>query len=221
MEISKNQRLKDVVYKHVRDEIVAFKLEPGSRLLEEEVAKALGVSRTPVREAFGTLASEGFIELLPRRGAIIKDVTLKDLQDTLIVREELEILAIKLATPHINSVILEQLKKAKENFEEAVENYDVLKMIEADTHFHDVIFNCTQNEKLINVLNYLKEQLYRYRAIYIREKASLTAIIEDHEEIYKSLKEKNVTKAKEAISKHIKNQEKSLKVQFIAKGGKT
>ena len=221
MEISKNQRLKDIVYRHVRDSIVSFKLEPGSRLLEEEVAKALGVSRTPVREAFGTLALEGFIEILPRRGAIIKDVTLKDLQDTLIVREELEILAIKLATPSINDEVLEKLKEAKEKFEEAVEAFDVLKMIEEDTKFHDIIFNCTKNEKLINVLNYLKEQLYRYRAIYIREKASLIEIVEDHNEIYKSLAKKDSERAKKAISKHIKNQEKSLTIQFIAKGGKT
>jgi len=215
---NKNQKLKDIVYNYVRDEIVAFKLEPGKRLLEEDIAKILGVSRTPVREAFSTLSAEGFLEILPRRGAIIKDITLKDLQDILIVREELELLAIKLAIPNIDEEILGELEKAKNNFEQAVNTHEVVKMIAADINFHDIIFNCTQNKQLINILKNLKEQLYLYRAIYIREKASLTEIIEDHKEIYESLKSKDIEKTKLAISSHIKNQEKSLKVQFQVKG---
>lgn len=217
MEINKNHKLRDVVYKHVRDEIISFKLEPGTRLLEEEIARVLGVSRTPVREAFAALSVEGFIEVFPRRGAVVKEATMKDLTDTLIVREELEILAIRLAIPNINDDILKVLKQAKVDFEVAVENKETSKMIEADTRFHDIIFGCTKNEKLIKILKDLKEQLHRYRAIYIREKASLTEIIKDHTAIYESLKDKNSENAKKAISDHINNQKESLKKQFKQK----
>lgn len=216
--MTKNHKLKDVVYKYVRDEIVAFKLRPGDRLLEEEIAKKLGLSRTPVREAFVTLSSEGFIEIFPRRGAVVKEVTMKDLIDTLVVREELEILAIRLAIPNIDYEILKNLKNAKIKFEKAVENAETTKMIKADTLFHDIIFSCTENEQLIKILKSLKEQLYRYRAIYIREKASLTEIVKDHEEIYKSLELKDIERAKKAVSDHITNQKEALKNQFEEKG---
>ena len=89
--------LRDVVFQTLRNAILKGELKPGERLMEIQLAQKLGVSRTPVREALRKLELEGLVIMIPRRGAIVADITIQDLNDVLEVREALEELAVKKA----------------------------------------------------------------------------------------------------------------------------
>ena len=97
--ISSNEYLplRDVVFNTLRDAILTGKLEPGERLMENQLAEKLGVSRTPIREALRMLKLENLVELTPRKGAQVLDMSEKDIIDVLGIREVLEGLATQLA----------------------------------------------------------------------------------------------------------------------------
>ena len=202
--------LRDLVYNNVRTAILSETLKPGKRLMEVELAEILGVSRTPVREALRKLEMEGFIEILPRKGAIVKIISAKDIQNLLEIRASLEALATKIACKKMNLKSKEDLKEAGNEFAQAVSDSDIDRMIQTDVKFHDIIFSSTHNEKLIQIINNLKEQIYRYRVIYIKDKSYLKNIIKEHNEIVESIMENNAEKAGKVAVIHIQNQENAL-----------
>src|SRR2546422_11565220 len=89
------------VYEHLREEILSEPLEPGAELLEVPLAEQLGVSRGPIREAIGRLASEGLVTVRPRRGAVVRSVSKEEFLELYQVREALELMAVKLAVPRL------------------------------------------------------------------------------------------------------------------------
>lgn len=117
--------LRDVVFQTLRQSILHGELKPGERLMEIHLAERLGVSRTPIREAIRKLELEGLVEMIPRRGAVVASITEKDLKDVLEVRRTLEILAGEVACERITPELLEELKRAEEEFSNLKETEDV------------------------------------------------------------------------------------------------
>ena len=101
--------LRDVVFQNLRQAILKGELEPGERLMEIHLAKRLGVSRTPIREAIRKLELEGLVDMVPRRGAVVASITRKDMRDVLEVRRTLEMLAVEVACERISQGELEKL----------------------------------------------------------------------------------------------------------------
>lgn len=202
--------LRDVVYNSVRDAILSESLKPGKRLMETELAQMLGVSRTPVREALRKLEIDGFIEMPPRKGAIVKGTSIKEIKDVLEIRTSLEALATRLACGKMDNKDKIKLKNARDKFVDAISNNDVNEMVITDTNFHDIIFKSTGNDKLIQIINKLKEQIYRYRTIYIRDKYYLENIVLEHDEILDAIIKNDIQKAEKAAIVHIQNQENAL-----------
>jgi len=155
--------LRDVVFNKLRQEILTGKLKPGERLREIQLADKMGVSRTPIREAIRMLELEGLVRMLPRRGAEVAEITQKDLNDVIEVRTALEQLAIELACKHMTSSGIDLLKENVLEFEREMSSKDVSKLASIDVRFHDIIFEATDNKRLIQLLNNLIEQMYRYR----------------------------------------------------------
>jgi len=202
--------LRDLVYNNVRTAILSGGFAPGKRLMEVELAEMLGVSRTPVREALRKLEMEGFIDILPRKGAVVKVISTKDIQDLLEIRASLDELATRIACQKMTESDKKELKEVGEEFSEAVSNNDTISVIQTDIKFHDIIFASTQNEKLIQIINNLKEQIYRYRVLYIRDKSYLRNIVKEHNEIVLSIMKGDAKRAGEAAVIHIQNQESAL-----------
>lgn len=199
--------LRDVVFNTLRQAILKGELKPGERLMEIQLAQRLGVSRTPIREAIRKLELEGLVTMVPRKGAEVAQITEKSLRDVLEVRGALEELTIQLACTKMNDKILADLNEAHTRFKQAINSKDLTKIAECDVIFHDVIYDATQNEKLIQILNNLREQMYRYRMEYIKDSKTHKRLIEEHEEIIKMLKTADVDGARKAIRTHIDNQE--------------
>ena len=203
--------LRDVVFNTLRQAILKGELKPGERLMEIQLANKLGVSRTPVREAIRKLELEGLVLMIPRKGAEVAESTRQDMEDVLEVRTALEELAVKDACDHITDAQLSELKKASNEFKKALlEGKDLVTCADADMHFHDVILSATNNRRLIQMLNNLSEQMYRYRMEYLKDERTHKTLIEEHDAIRRALKKHDKVKAGAAIRVHIDNQKRSI-----------
>ena len=199
--------LRDVVFNTLRQAILKGELEPGERLMEIQLAERLGVSRTPIREAIRKLELEGLVLMIPRKGAEVAKISARSLRDVLEVRRALEELAIELACQRRTEEDLGELQKAQDEFKKAIADGDAMRIAETDEHYHDVIYSGTQNAKLIQMLNNLREQMYRYRLEYIKDADKRKILILEHERVLKAIRDRKVAEAKEAMREHIDNQE--------------
>ena len=199
--------LRDVVFKTLRQAILKGELEPGERLMEIQLAERLGVSRTPIREAIRKLELEGLVLMIPRKGAEVAKISESNLRDVLEVRRSLEELAIDLACQRITEEELDELNKAEVDFKAAIENGDAMQIAQTDESFHEIIYNSTKNQKLVQILNNLREQMYRYRLEYIKDEDKRQVLLVEHEHILKALRNRNIAEAKNAAREHIDNQE--------------
>lgn len=202
--------LRDVVFNTLRKAILTGELQPGERLMEIHLANQLGVSRTPIREAIRKLELEGLVIMIPRRGAEVAQITEKDLKDVLEVRRALDALCAELACDRISEEEKIQLKKACAEFEKATVTGDVTTIAEADVRLHDIIVAATGNKRLIQLINNLSQQMYRYRFEYIKDENQHNHLVDEHRMIYEGIITHDKEKAAQAARVHIDNQEKSI-----------
>lgn len=198
--------LRDVVFKTLRQAILRGELKPGERLMEIKLANKLGVSRTPIREAIRKLELEGLVLMIPRRGAEVAEITEKSLNDVLEVRKALEELSVQLACERITPEQVEEMKMAAEDFRKVLKSGDVTKIAEADVKFHDIIFAATNNQRLITLLNNLREQMYRFRVEYLKQKECYPQLLEEHDKLIALISGGEVEEACELMGCHIDNQ---------------
>lgn len=203
--------LRDVVFNTLRQAILKGELEPGERLMEIQLAERLGVSRTPIREAIRKLELEGLVVMVPRKGAEVASISEKNLKDVLEVRRALEELAVQIACERMTEEKLGELKEVLKEFKRAVKSKDLTAITEVDVKFHDVIYLATDNQRLIQILYNLREQMYRYRMEYIKDSSQHLSLIKEHEEIIQSIENKDKERAARAAINHIDNQEHFVK----------
>ena len=203
--------LRDVVFNTLREAILKGELKPGERLMELQLASKLGVSRTPIREAIRMLELEGLAVTVPRKGAEVAKMTEKDMEDVLQIRKALDELAVGLACDNIQESDLEKLHVALKSFEASTRGHDVKRVAQADVEFHDVIYQAANNPKLVNMLNNLREQIYRYRVEYLKNDTIYPTLIREHEEIFDCLKRKDRDEVIRVMSYHVVNQEMMVK----------
>lgn len=207
--------LRDVVFNTLRQAILYGKLQPGERLMEITLANRLGVSRTPVREAIRKLELEGLVIMIPRKGAQVAPITEKDLNDVLEIRLALEEFAMTSACARITDEQLAEISEALTAFEICMSSQDVSKLAQADEAFHELLYRATGNQRLIQIINNLREQIYRYRVEYLKDGKVRTSLAEEHRELYHALKERDAGRAIECMKHHIHKQKygivKSLK----------
>ena len=207
--------LRDVVFNTLRDAILTGKLVPGERLMENQLAEKLGVSRTPVREALRMLELENLVELVPRKGAQVLDMSEKDIVNILEVSSALEGLATSVACKKMTKEDLQQLKNMEVDFEKAVAENDVEHFVDIDEDFHDLIFAATENDKLINIFRNLRIQLYRYRMAQAKNnETSMSTIVAHHRSIIRAIENHDAEEGASIAQGHIKYQTESI-LRFV------
>ncbi|MBQ7775143.1 MAG: GntR family transcriptional regulator [Lachnospiraceae bacterium] len=202
--------LRDVVFNTLRQAILTGDLKPGERLMEIHLANKLGVSRTPIREAIRKLELEGLVTMIPRRGAEVAQITEKSMNDVLEVRRAMDALCVELACERISEEELKALENACDAFAEAVKGGDIKVIAKADVALHDIIVQATGNLRLVQLINNLSEQMYRYRFEYLKDTSQHQNLIEEHRMIYESIVKKDKQAASNAAKLHIDNQEKAI-----------
>ena len=169
--------LRDVVFNTLRRAILRGELKPGERLMEIQLANKRGSEQNAESgKRYRKLELEGLVLMIPRKGAEVAEITEKNLRDVLEVRCALEELAVQLACDRINQEEIHELHAAAARFEQMFDSDDITSIAQADEAFHDVIFQATDNERLIQLLNNLREQMYRYRIEYLKKRNAIRSL---------------------------------------------
>ena len=148
--------------------------------------------------------------MIPRRGAQVANIIEKDLNDVLEVRIALENVAIEKACARMSEEEMSRLWLAAKEFEHTITEGNLVKLAEADVAFHEIIYQASDNKRLIQVLNNMREQIYRYRVEYLKEGETRDLLVKEHEELTKAIKERDVERAKQLSFQHIENQRMAI-----------
>lgn len=210
--------LRELVLEAIREAIINGTLKPRERLMEIQLAEELGVSRTPVREALRKLELEGFIVMVPRKGAYVADLSFKDIADVFEIRAALEALAAGLAAERITDEELEEMERLLVEKAESIAANDIEKLIEVDTKFHDAIYRASRNERLYAIINNLREQIQRFRTTSLAYPGRMKQSLDEHRSIVEALQARDVQLARNLAQEHIENAENSM-IEAIKKDG--
>jgi DNA-binding GntR family transcriptional regulator len=202
--------LREMVSDTLREAIVAGTLKPGERLMEIQLAEELGVSRTPVREAIRKLELEGFVIMIPRRGTYVADLSIKDVNEVFEIRTALDVLAAGLAVERITEEELEQLERLLVQIGAYIELEDIEKIVEADGQFHDILYRASRNDRLVGIINNLREQFTRFRSISMAYPGRIKNTIEEHRQLVEAIAQRNVALAQQLAREHMENAEQTL-----------
>jgi len=204
--------LTELVLEELRKAIFEGRLEPGERLRQQELARMLGVSRTPVREALQKLENEGLVANHSRKGFVVRRFRLEDIRETLVVRRLLEPKAVELAVPNITEADLEEAERIQRTMERLAEEgpYDELPALNRE--FHHLIFKACGNERLFNLIKSLWDSYPRCGFSVF--KAHSGRSFEEHRAILKAIRERNAELAAELSAEHLENSVQALIEHF-------
>ncbi|WP_419025829.1 GntR family transcriptional regulator [Emergencia sp.] len=203
-DLQNHRPLREIVYEQLKMQILTGKITPGTRMMEVELADEMGVSRTPVREAIRKLEKEGLVTIEPRRGAYASDISVKDMLDTLEVREDLEGLAAALAAERMSEEQIEDLVKITQGYSEAINNSDTEKIIHYDELFHKHIVSCSGNKTLIHLSETVQELALRFRYLYYDDFSRYENMPVEHREIIDAITSGDAETARLVADNHVK-----------------
>lgn len=192
----KRNVLREEIKSYVIDAVVRGVYKTGERLIETQIARDLGISQAPVREAFRDLEQIGILISVPYKGAYVKGYSIQDLQNAYDVRAELEGLAIKLAIPQITD---EQIKELEEIYSQMQKVSDLVEKGDLDVKFHEYIVKASNNSILERAWRAVSVAHWTYYGICNFDKIDL---IQRHEAILEAFRERDVQKAIELMRKH-------------------
>ena len=214
-DLQNHRPLREIVYEQLKLQILTGKITPGTRMMEVELADEMGVSRTPIREAIRKLEKEGLVTIEPRRGAYASDISVKDMVDTLEVREDLEGLAAALAAERMTDEQMEELIQITRKYSEAISNSDTEKIISYDEQFHKHIVACSGNKTLIQLSETVQELALRFRYLFYDDFSRYENMPVEHRQILDAIKGGDADTARQTADNHVKR----LK-EFVIQEGK-
>ncbi len=197
--VIKRNVLREDIKKYIMDMIKNGDLKPGDRLVETSIAKELGVSQSPVREAFHNLEQMGILEIRPYKGTFMNQLSVDDLKDVYLVRAALEGLAIKMAVPRITELEIHSLESKYERMIKAVEANDLLKQIQYDIEFHEIIIKAARINILEKAWYTVRLSQWTYYGYYKYEEIKLA---ERHNLILEAIRSRDAEKAAEVMRAH-------------------
>jgi DNA-binding GntR family transcriptional regulator len=206
-----NRTLWQRVYDHLREEIIAGRLGPGTELTEVALSEQLGVSRGPIREALGRLAAEGLVTIRPRRGAVVRLVSKDEFLELYQVREALEIMAVKLAVPRLGPDDFAALQELIDAMAGHAERSEVAEFFEANVAFHTALLEASGNTKLQEAYAQLLSQMGRYRMRSLSLRGNLQRSVAEHAAILRAAKRGDAERASHLMSEHIQVPQRRLK----------
>ena len=200
--------LSEQIERHLISSIMEGKYEPGERIVENQLIRELGVSRSPIREAFKSLVKIGLLVNVARNGTYVKNITEKDIREKFPVRAHLEGFAAFLATQHMGPDEINALEKSLEKMQFSSEKKDFKSYTEYHNRFHIVFIKGCKNDTLINIINTLRQDILWIRFSFLWHTENHADALPMHQEILKLFIEKEAQAVQEYVRYHIaKNME--------------
>ncbi len=198
-----NRTLWEQLRDRLREDILAGRLEPGAELSEVALARQFGTSRGPLREALGRLASEGLVQITPRRGAVVTQLSRQEFIDAYQVREALETLAVRLAVPLLSDAEVAHLRELCELMAGAARDDEVRLFFDTNNSFHEALVRGSRNKRLHELHRLLVGQMVPYLPRSLELRGNLQRSVEEHEAILDAIEARDAERAAELLAEHI------------------
>lgn len=200
----KTVSLADQVFEHLETDILSGKYQRGDILTENRLCEILGVSRTPIREAFRRLQQEHLI-VETGKGSLVLGISEDDLRDIYIIREKLEGLAAKMAAETADADAINELKSALElqEFYLAKQNSDQIRLM--DNRFHEILYKISGSHVFYNTLLPLHKKVQKYRKVSLQSQLRANESVAEHRAILNAIISRDADSAERFTSQHVKN----------------
>ena len=191
-----------MAYEAMKERIINCVYTPGAFLNEREIIEELGISRTPFREATNALSREGLVDLVPHKGILVTGITLKDVIDLYRIREQLEPFAVRLAMENIPDEVLEEYYIMFEQFLDP-SRFEHEKAVQEDEDLHKMILRYADNRLLTQMMAEIYDHNHRIRVLSMDKYSVIQLTLQQHFEIIKHMRNKNLSAATDAMLRHI------------------
>jgi DNA-binding GntR family transcriptional regulator len=191
------------VYENLKRAIVMGELISGSRVIESHVAGLLGISRTPVREAIHKLEREGFLRYNKTGGFFVKGLTRSEIQETFGIRSVLESYAARLAAIHHQEKELTPLEKKISQYQRCLDRGEMEALLRINTEFHDLLYALGRSPRLIEMINGLREQIYRFRRVILKMEDMAKRSSQDHKLMLEFIRRRDAEEVEKLVREHI------------------
>lgn len=200
--IEKHLTLREKILEHIRDAIISGTLKAGSRVSEPELADRYGISRTPIREAFRQLESEGYLTVIPRRGAVVSEFSQKDVEEFYAIKSILEGYAARMACDRLTGKELDRLQANNNRLSELAAHEDFKTFFKVHSEFHDMFIKAADNEKLKELITSLVTRFQRLRFMSLSLPGRMQIAVQEHQKIIEAFRRKDSDAAEMLVRKN-------------------
>ena len=208
--IKNTKSIRQKIYDHLREQLLNGEILPHQHLVEAKIAKEIGTSRTPIREALHSLELEGLIESIPRVGYVVKPINEDEVEEICEIRAAIEEVGARWAMEKASQKLIEDLRKNISMSEEKVAQGDPKAFVELDAQFHEIIAKLSGSRRLQELGQTLRRHMLRYRiqSIYLTE--NVLRAIQGHKGILEAMKEGNLEEVNRAIKYHLEESKQDI-----------
>lgn len=200
--IEKHLTLREKILETIRDAIIAGALKPGEKVAEPELAERFGISRTPIREAFRQLESEGYLTVIPRKGAVVVSFSQKDVEEFYAIKSILEGYAARRACENLSDKEIDKLQNINEKLRVLSGNGDVKNFFKIHNDFHDLFIKASDNDKLYELIANLVGKFQRLRVASLSLPGRMRVSVEEHEKIIDAFRKRNAALSEKLVRKN-------------------
>lgn len=186
--VEKHLTLREKILETIRDAIISGALKPGEKVAEPELAERFGISRTPIREAFRQLESEGYLTVIPRKGAVVVSFTEKDVEEFYAIKSILEGYAASKACEHLTPRELDKLQAINAKLHNLAGQTDIKNFFKIHNDFHELFIRAAGNEKLYDLIMNLVSKFQRLRIASLSLPGRMLISVEEHEKIIEAFR---------------------------------
>ena len=199
----KKENLGNQVYDQVKGMILRGEIPPGKRIIENELADSMGISRTPIREAVHKLEAEGFLNPLPKGGYAVRGLTVSGVEETFDIRSILESFAAYLAAIRYSDEDLVPLEEKTEEFQRHLDRHDLTELTRINTDFHELLYALSRSPRLIKMINDLRNEIFLLRKVMLNSEDMAKLSNKDHREMIEAMKKGEAKKVEKLVRSHI------------------
>ena len=197
--IERHQTLREKILETIRDAILKGSLKPGERVSEPELAERFGISRTPIREAFRQLESEGYLEVMPRKGAVVASLSERDVVEFYSIKSILEGHAARIAAERMSERDLERLEAINAKLEQIATGGDIKTFFRVHNEFHELFIKASGNDKLTELINQLVLKFNRLRLASLAQPGRMAISVQEHRKIIEAFRNHDGDKAENLV----------------------
>ena len=200
--MERHQTLREKILESIRESILRGSLKPGEKVAEPELAERFGISRTPIREAFRQLESEGYLTVIPRKGAVVTALSERDVEEFYSIKSILEGYAARIAAEKLSTKDLDRLEAINERLQQLANEGDVKTFFRVHNEFHELFIRASGNEKLFELIGQLLLKFNRLRMASLALPGRMNISVQEHRKILEAFRRQDGDQADNLVRKN-------------------